>query len=127
MMCSGNIYETYSADVMNYWTPENTDTDVPRMTTFGALANQFNTASSRWLVSATYARVRSMTLGYTLPRNIVSRIGLSSARVFFQGDNFLTFYKYKDRGTNPEAGIEGQVGQEIPLQKVFSGGIQVTF
>ena len=127
MMCSGNRYETYNADVMNYWTPENTDTDVPRMTTYGTMANQFNTASSRWLADATYARVRNMTLGYTLPLNIVSRIGLSRVRVFFQGDNFLTFYKYKDRGTNPEAGVEGQVDSEIPLQKVFSGGIQVTF
>jgi TonB-linked SusC/RagA family outer membrane protein len=127
MMCSGNRYETYNADIMNYWTPQNTDTDVPRMTTYGVLANQFNTASSRWLASATYARVRNVTLGYTLPQNIVSKLGLSRVRAFFQGDNFLTFYKYKNRGTNPEAGIEGQVDSEIPLQKVFSGGIQVGF
>jgi TonB-linked SusC/RagA family outer membrane protein len=127
LMCSGNRYEPYSADIMNYWTPENTDTDVPRMTTFGTLANIFNTASSRWLVSATYARVRNVTLGYTLPQNIVSRLGLSRVRVFLQGDNFLTFYKYKNRGTNPEAGVEGQADIQIPLQQVFSGGIQVSF
>jgi len=127
MMRSGNRFETYHEDIMNYWTPENTDTDVPKMTTNGNLANQYNTASTRWLVDATYARVRNLTLGYTLPRNIVSRIGLSKVRVFLQGDNFLTFYKYKDRGTNPETGIGGQIGQNIPLQTVFSGGIQVSF
>ena len=68
-----------------------------------------------------------MTLGYSLPQNLVSKIGFSRIRVFLQGDNFLTFYKFKDKGINPEAGIEGQIGQEIPLQKVFSGGIQVGF
>jgi len=114
--------------MMNHWTPENTDTDIPRMTNYTPYASVFNETSSRYLFDATYARVRNLTLGYTLPRKIVSRIGLSKVRIYFQGDNFLTFYKYKDQGTNPEAaGIGGQVGSEIPMQKVFSAGINLSF
>jgi len=128
MTRGGDKFQTYSTEMLNHWTSENTDTDVPRMTNYTPYASVFNETSSRYLFDATYARVRNLTLGYTLPRNIVSRIGLSKVRIYFQGDNFLTFYKYKDQGTNPEAaGIGGQIGSEIPMQKVFSAGINLSF
>jgi len=130
-MCrSGTRPETFAKAMVNYWTPENTDTDIPRLTDYGAIGNQFSATSTRFLVDGTYLRLRNLTLGYTIPHNIVSRFDLSKVRVFFQGDNFITIFKYgkNDRSLDPEAGLDGgSRSGNIPTPKIFSGGIQVTF
>jgi len=127
---SGTRPETCAKAMVNHWTPENTDTDIPRMTDYGAIGNQFFASSTRFLVDGTYLRLRNLTFGYTVPQNIVSRFNLSKVRIFFQGDNFITIFKYgkNDRSLDPEVRLNGGASTgDIPTPKIFSGGIQVTF
>lgn len=109
-------------DILNRWTPENSNTDVPRMGTGQSLNT--NAMSSRFLVDASYARLRNVTLGYTLPKALQERIGLQNARVFVQGDNIWTLFKTP--GLDPEQSIDGITDSRFPAQKTYSVGLRVT-
>jgi TonB-linked SusC/RagA family outer membrane protein len=122
------------------WTPTNTDTDDPRI----GLANdpgidQNNRANSdRWLENGSYLRMRNLEVGYTLPATTLSRMGVSSARVFISGQNLFTITKYTgldpDIVGNPDPN-NAQVrilerGVDLgnwPASRAFSVGIQCDF
>jgi len=86
--------------------------------------------TSRWLENATYVRLRNVELGYTLPRNTLSKAGISNARVFISGQNLLTFTGYK--GLDPDVVGNGLMERGFdngnwPPSRVLSGGIQFDF
>ena len=87
-----------TAGVLNRWTPENTDTDVPRAV-YGD-PNNNRRVSDRWLEDGSYLRLKNMVFGYTLPTTLSDKIRLSSLRVFVSGQNLLTFTDYS--GLDPE-------------------------
>lgn len=89
-----------SGTVRDRWTPENptTDTNFPRAV-FGDPNNNRRT-SDRFLEDASYLRLKNLSLGYRLPANIASKLGLSSARIYVSGQNLLTFTDYS--GFDPE-------------------------
>jgi TonB-linked SusC/RagA family outer membrane protein len=82
------------------WTPENPNTDQPRMTQLNP--NNNDQFSDRFVSSGNYMRLRNLTLGYTLPKTVTSKVGMSNLRVYIAADNLLTFTKYK--GMDPEIG-----------------------
>ncbi|GAB6008845.1 SusC/RagA family TonB-linked outer membrane protein [Dysgonomonas reticulitermitis] len=85
-----------------------------------------NTVSSRWLYSTDHLRLKSVTLGYSLPTNILKKIGFGKARVYTSATNLLTFKKsglYLD----PETPINGQVTFETPPMKTVTFGIELEF
>ncbi|MBA7524856.1 TonB-dependent receptor P3 [subsurface metagenome] len=123
-----NRGETFWAGMVDHWTPENRDTDIPRMTDYGPIGNQFHATSTKFLLDNTYARFRNLTVGYTLPSDLTSRLGLSRVRVYFQADNFLTFSKHKkDISVDPEQSMAGTVSNNLPVNKIYSGGLQISF
>ena len=125
---SRNIAETFAAKSYDYWTPTNTDATMTRLTDYGPIGNLYISASTRYLVDATYARVRNITLGYTIPKNITSKIRMTNVRVFFQADNQFTFFAKKSRGLDPEQQIGGYVEHTfIPPMKTLVGGLSVNF
>jgi TonB-linked SusC/RagA family outer membrane protein len=90
---------------VDYWTPENPSTTAPRP--------QF-TASVPYmgllgLQDASYLRLRSLTLGYSLPKAVLSKIGASKARIYTTATNLFTITDYqsyspeKEPGSYPEA------------------------
>ncbi len=109
-------------DILNAWTPENKNTDVPRLN-----AGDRYTAytSTRWLTSASYLSINNITVGYTLPKNLVSKIGLSNVRVYFSGDNLGLFAKRK--GLDPRQGFVSSIPYTYSQLRSISGGINVTF
>jgi hypothetical protein len=109
-------------DVLDRWQKPGDVTDVPRLGT-GQTLNT-NSLSSRFLVDASYARLRNVTLGYTLPKALQERIGLQNARVFVQGDNIWTLFKTP--GLDPEQTIDGLTDSRFPAQKTYSVGVRVT-
>jgi TonB-linked SusC/RagA family outer membrane protein len=109
-------------DILNRWTPENTNTDVPRLGTSQALNT--NSQSSRFLVDASYLRLRNVTLGYSLPQGLQDKVGLKNARVFVQGDNLWTLFKTP--GLDPEQSIDGITNSRFPTQKTVSVGVRAT-
>ena len=77
-----------------------------------------------------YLRLRNITLGYTIPKSLTEKVGLSSVRVYVTGDNMLTFGAATKRGSDPETNIQGSNyggNYETNTRKVYMGGIQISF
>ncbi len=119
-------------DAFNYWKNPG-DTNVLPNPIFGNEAQQ---NSDRWLQKGDYIRLRNLTLGYNIPRDVVSRIGLQSFRVFVQGQNLWTYAPYFNG--DPEVGIgSGETGNSVgfgnynlysyPQTQSLSLGIDIKF
>ena len=109
-------------DILNAWTPTNTNTDVPRLN-----AGDRYTAysSTRFLTGASYLSINNVTIGYTLPKSLVSKIGLNNVRVYFVGDNLALFAKRK--GLDPRQGFVSSIPYTYTQLRTISGGISVSF
>ena len=93
-----------AATVRDRWTTSNTDTDIPRAV-FGD-PNNNRRVSDRFLEDASYVRLKNLTLGYTLPKGVIKKAGLSNARIYVTGQNLLTFTDYS--GFDPEVSTFGE-------------------
>lgn len=110
----------WSTELLNRWTPGNTNTNVPKFTTDDL---NFTQTSTRWLYDATYARLKNVQLGYNLPNTVLRRAGLKNVKVYALAENLLTFYGHK--GMDPEQSIEGTTYYQYPQMKTISVGLQV--
>lgn len=107
----------------NRWTPENTNAKYPmRQATDMEDVNQ---RSSRHMHKADFLRLKNITLGYNLPKNIVGKVGVSRARVYFNGLNLWTMAAYDVY--DPEVSEYGTRGWEMPIGKTYTFGIELTF
>ena len=119
-------------DILNAWTPENTNTDVPRIS---AADDHDQKNSSRFLVSSNYLSLNNITLGYTLPLDIANRLKINKVRVYVSGDNLalLTARRGFDSRQSQNSigtgvGISTTSGNFVYSQlKVISGGLSITF
>lgn len=113
-------------DLLNRWTPENTNTDVPKMwLNRNAQVNQSGVAISRFVEKGDFLRLQNIILSYSIPKSILDKTGdfkLSSVRVFAQAQNVLTFTKYS--GIDPELGV-GIDNNTSPVFRTFTFGINV--
>lgn len=123
-----NSGSNFLASSLQSWTPGNTNTAVPR-----AIYNDPNgnlKESDRFLEKGDFIRLRQLQLGYSLPKNTVSNLYLSSLRFFVSGENLFTITGYK--GIDPEfsrssvlnAGIDKLI---FPFTRQFSVGAQLSF
>jgi TonB-linked SusC/RagA family outer membrane protein len=117
-----NPGRTWSKDLLNRWTPENPNTDVPRLNT---QATNWNSISTRFLYDATYARLKNLTLSYSLPGQWVSAIGFKNFRVSASGENLLTLFGHD--GLDPEQAVDGVTFYRYPAQKTISLGLNASF
>jgi TonB-dependent starch-binding outer membrane protein SusC len=117
--------DNIEADVAkNRWTPNNTNTSVPRAN-LGQLA-----ASSYFLEKGDFFRLNNLTIGYTLPRTMLQRVRINNFRVYLTAQNLFTITKYT--GFTPElqsssvlnAGIELN---SYPTTRTFAFGLNVGF
>ena len=94
---SGGDWGNILTDVVgNYWslgTNENPDAKYPRLTWQNNSNN--NRESTYWLRDGSYLRLKTVEVGYTLPKNISRAILMNNVRIFFIGTNLLTFSKFK--------------------------------
>lgn len=122
ILSNGNLAgRAWSAEMLNRWTPDNPYTDVPGLST---TTNNWTSASSRFLYSATYARLKNLSIGYTLPSDQFEKLGLKKFRIYIQGENLLTFYKHK--GMDPEQTLDGTTYYRYPAMRTITFGIQAT-
>jgi TonB-linked SusC/RagA family outer membrane protein len=106
---------------MNYWTPENTNAKNPRITS-GPTTNNTQ-RSSFWMKDASYLRLKSATLAYTIPSYLSQKISIQSARVYISGQNILTWSKL----TNFDPESTAPYSNLYPQQKVITIGLNITF
>jgi hypothetical protein len=113
----------WSNEALSRWTPENPNTDYPRLS---YVSDAWNTIpSTRFLYDATYARLKNIAISYTLPKSLVARLALSDVKIRLVGDNILTFYGHQ--GLDPEQTISGSTYYRYPAQKSCSAVLNVSF
>ena len=107
--------------VLDRWRSENDPGNgmQPRVT-LGA-TNGGNQFSSRNVHDGSFLRIRTVTLGYTIPSSVVEKIKLKTARLYFSGQNLYTFTKYF--GYNPEVNNGGD--STLPIYGVDQGAYPV--
>ena len=98
---------------------EDPNASYPRLSYGGNDNNQQK--STFWLKNGSYLRLKTLEVGYTLPKSIVNKIKFNNIRVFFIGTNLLTFAKFKE--WDPELG--SSTGAEYPLSRVMTLGLTV--
>lgn len=114
---------------LDYWTPENRDATYPRMFGDGNNANNKTSLTNSWFLrSGSYLRLKNIEIGFSLPKNWLGRLQIQQARLYFSGQNVLTFDQLGDL-IDPEFSGSGsnQRGWYYPQQTVFSTGINVSF
>ncbi len=92
-----------SIAVLDRWTTENTDTDIPRAVRNGSVNNVYN--SSRFVEDGSYIRLKSLTLSYKVLDNGSRIKGIRNLSVYVTGQNLLTFTNYS--GFDPEVNAFG--------------------
>ena len=109
-------------DIYKAWTPENTKTDVPRLNANDRYANS---TSTRFIISSDYLSLNNITLGYTLPKTVMDRIGISRVRVYCTADNVALWTKRK--GLDPRQSFTSATTARYTPIRTVSGGINVAF
>lgn len=124
----------FRTNALNAWTVDNPNTNVPRAVLGDP--NRNNRASTRFLEDGDYLRIKTISLGYSIPDAILDKTGINRLRLYVTGQNLFTFTDYS--GLDPEVGasISGQ-NQSIlsrgidrnlyPKTKSFIFGLQLAF
>ncbi|QRX62688.1 TonB-dependent receptor [Dysgonomonadaceae bacterium zrk40] len=130
------FYNRYYNPVMehhvdNYWTPENTNAYFPRPRAYIAQKSNYELGAiqTKYLQDASYLRLKTLTFGYTLPQKLTNHVWINKFRIFFTGQNLLTFTRLHE-SFDPEgiANINSNgAGLVYPTQKTFTLGVDINF
>jgi TonB-linked SusC/RagA family outer membrane protein len=115
-----------TADALGRWTGEGTSTTYPRLVMNDPNKN-FSRSSDFYVEDGSFFRIRTLQLGYSLPRATLQRIGLTKLRVYVSGNNLLTLTKYS--GFDPEIG-GGSFGVDrglYPQPRFYMVGVSASF
>ncbi|MFD1771776.1 SusC/RagA family TonB-linked outer membrane protein [Sphingobacterium suaedae] len=128
-----------AAFVDDYWTSENQDAFYPAAFNNAGTANVNNMQiQSRYLLDMSYLRLKNVTLGYSLPQNVLKQIHVNSLRVYVALENFFTWDNLRGLPIDPEAVAgysmfdetnynSGRIGVGTPTFKSASFGVQLNF
>lgn len=128
---------------VDYWTPENTDAKYPRPGGILSADNQ-KYANSMALFSGSYLKIRTITLGYNIPKSVLKHFGVNSLRIYATAQNpFVLFSPYSNEtGLDPEPNSQynenqafnsinnkglAVVGYSTPATRNFLFGINLSF
>lgn len=116
-----NTAATFHKDIANRWTPENKNTDVPRLQNQSSMIK----TSDRFITDASYLSLRSVTLGYTLPSDITEKIKVKGLRLYVSADN--VFLLSARKGLDPRTSFTGNPDSNQPsVIRAISGGISIS-
>jgi hypothetical protein len=113
------LYDGANWGDLNYWTPDNQGADIPSPGANGASSTQYK--SSVMMQKADYFKIKDITLSYNLPKRLISKAYINSARVYCSMKNYFTFSHFDNY--DPERG--GAVA--FPMAKQVVVGANVTF
>ena len=126
----GNDNSTFGAAwfdyQLDYWTSTNTGAFYSRPTNNASWNYRSQT---RYLLNMAYTRLKNVTLGYTVPVVIKDKLKMQKLRVYFSGENLLTFDHVGKIPVDPETdqGAGNTFGASYPYMKSFSFGLQLTY
>lgn len=126
---------------LDFWTPTNTDAEYPRLSASGSSSYQNNfltdkLGSSLNVHNAAYARLKNLTLGYSLPAKVIRTLGMSKCRFYVTGENLWTICKKS--WIDPEVSNVSSTGGEgdtsagryyrsYPSLRYYGLGFDITF
>jgi len=124
----GTLDYNFSTDMLNAWSPNNKDTNVPRLTFNDP--NHNSRPSTRFLSNASYLRFKTVQFGYILPKSLLSNYGVSKLRLFINAHNLLTITPYT--GYDPSYTGDGLLNRGLdqglyPVARTINGGIDIKF
>lgn len=136
---SNRVYSFLPTFNLNRWTEENPSQSAyfPRYRGYSALSGTRELAvrQTRYLQNASYIRLKNLTVGYSLSRNVLDRLHLTSCRIYFTGQNLWThspMYKITKNfdpevieGSDPEINKTQGDGFSYPMQKSWTIGINL--
>ena len=119
---SSNAGQNWHADILNAWTPENTQTDVPRI---NSLDQNVNATTDRFITSSNFLSLQNISLGYTLPKQWAAKLYVENIRIYGVADNIALVSARQ--GFDPRQGYVQSIGSYYSPMKSFSGGVKITF
>jgi TonB-linked SusC/RagA family outer membrane protein len=119
------LYGSFSGGtlVLNRWTGPGTSNEVPRA--IDSDPNRNLRVSSHFVENGSFVRLKNVTLGYTLPASLLSRISSKQVRLYVTGQNLITLTHYT--GFDPEVSASGVDLGIYPQARVFTGGVNIGF
>jgi TonB-linked SusC/RagA family outer membrane protein len=128
-----------SATVLDRWSPTNKNSTMPRPDLNNTEDNYNTKISSRFVEKGSYLRLKSLTLGYTIPKQVLEKWKMNKLRFYVTGENLLTFTKYS--GLDPEVSMYSATNQYTvssnmspgidfgtsPQARTFIVGLNLTF
>lgn len=114
-----------SKDLLDSYT-YNPNSNIPRLAMDDKNSN-YSRVSDFYLEKGNYLRLKNLTVGYTLPKSVLTKVGCpdSRIRVYASCENLFTLTKYS--GMDPEVGNNGLDGGRYPVSRVFTFGLNVNF
>jgi TonB-dependent starch-binding outer membrane protein SusC len=135
---AGNRGTSWSmqSSMLRAWQKPGDITDIPRITNKANADGSYNHnfESSRFMEDASFIRLRNVTLGYTLPNSLTSRIGIDKLRAYVNATNLFTITKYS--GADPEVNVAQDFANQTvqgldfsmpPHPRTINVGLNVTF
>ena len=125
LMHAGGSYDVghnWHKDILNAWTPDNKNTDIPRLNYTDQYANYL---SDRFLTSSDYLSINNITFGYTLPKNLTTKFGVSNLRLYMAVDNVAVISARK--GLDPRQSYSTSENSNYSPIRSISGGISLSF
>ncbi len=116
--------QAWHKDMLNAWTPENRNTDIPALNS----AEKYNLGSQETtfkLISSDYLSLNNITIGYTFPAKWTKKIGIESLRVYGSADNVALWSARK--GLDPRMSFVSAGSGDYSIIRTISGGLKVVF
>jgi len=126
-----NQFSNNFTDILSRWQKPGDKTDVARLWLNDQTANQ---TSSRFLEKGDFIRFRTITLGYTIPRKMLTKAGIETIRAYVQAFNPFIITKYT--GLDPDVSTSGTVQSNVglgvdargaPQSRIITVGLNLTF
>ena len=124
---SGVTGFSFHKDVLKAWSETNTNSDIPRFQ-YAVKDNDVsaNDVSDRFLTNASTLTLQNINIGYTLPKRIVAKLGLTNVRIYASGENL--YYWSKRKGFDPRSSFWGTSSETSYAQvRTFTGGLTIQF
>lgn len=121
-----NRFFTLYKNLLDYWTPENTDAYYPRnYTDAGVNYGTNRQVQTKYLRRGAYLRIKNITVGYSVPKLFLRRFGLDKFRIFLSGENLFMF-DHLPQELNPLLSNLGEGGY-YPFLRKLTAGFNISF
>jgi TonB-linked SusC/RagA family outer membrane protein len=119
----GPVWENYTSQWhKDYWTPDNPDARHPAY--YSNINRNYYTTNSWWILDGSFMKLRNVQIGYTLPQNILSQLGIQNFRIYATGKNLWT---NNNLGINIDPEYPTVRADYYPQTRVISIGANISF